>query len=109
MIEEYEQSLKYYRDLKNSFDTATEEGFEKGFKKGIEQALEQGRKKGLEQGLEKGIEQGLEKGIEQGFEQGRNVERKAFAKKLLAQKMPPANVAEIIGLSLEEVQLLSHA
>ena len=87
--------------MKYSFDTATEEGFEKGFKKGIEQALEQGRKKGLEQGLEKGIEQG--------FEQGRNVERKAFAKKLLAQKMPPANVAEIIGLSLEEVQLLSHA
>lgn len=32
----YEDSLKYYRDLKNSLDTAREEGFEKGIEKGIE-------------------------------------------------------------------------
>ena len=37
----YEDSLKYYRDLKNSLDTAREEGFEKGIEKGIEKvALE---------------------------------------------------------------------
>jgi len=29
----YEDSLKYYRDLKNSLDTAREEGFEKGMEK----------------------------------------------------------------------------
>ncbi|MDO5608757.1 MAG: Rpn family recombination-promoting nuclease/putative transposase, partial [Capnocytophaga sp.] len=31
----YEDSLKYYRDLKNSFDTAREEGFNKGKKEGL--------------------------------------------------------------------------
>ena len=31
----YEDSLKYYRDLKNSLDTAEEEGFVKGIDKGI--------------------------------------------------------------------------
>lgn len=29
-IQSYEDSLKYYRDLKNSLDTAKEEGFEEG-------------------------------------------------------------------------------
>ncbi len=31
---EYEESLKYYRDLKNSLDTAREEGLEEGLEKG---------------------------------------------------------------------------
>lgn len=35
-IQSYEDSLKYYRDLKNSLDTAMQEGFEKGIEKGIE-------------------------------------------------------------------------
>ncbi|MGB0524346.1 MAG: PD-(D/E)XK nuclease family transposase [Flammeovirgaceae bacterium] len=34
--EAYEDSLKSYRDLKNSLDTAFEEGMEKGMEKGIE-------------------------------------------------------------------------
>jgi len=35
-IRSYEDSLKYYRDLKNSLDTAKEEGIEEGIIKGIE-------------------------------------------------------------------------
>lgn len=35
--EQYENSLKNYRDLKNCFDTAREEGREEGIKKGIEE------------------------------------------------------------------------
>lgn len=44
-VRSYEDSLKYYRDLKNSLDTAKEEGFEEGIEKGI--------KKGIEKGIEK--------------------------------------------------------
>lgn len=44
-VRSYEDSLKYYRDLKNSLDTAKEEGFEEGVEKGI--------KKGIEKGIEK--------------------------------------------------------
>jgi len=35
-VRSYEDSLKYYRDLKNSLDTAKEEGIIVGFEKGIE-------------------------------------------------------------------------
>ena len=33
-LREYEDSLKAYRDIKNSLDTAREQGFEKGHEKG---------------------------------------------------------------------------
>ncbi|MFN8436199.1 MAG: Rpn family recombination-promoting nuclease/putative transposase [Cytophagales bacterium] len=33
-IRSYEDSLKYYRDLKNSLDTAKEEGYEQGYEQG---------------------------------------------------------------------------
>ena len=34
-VDKYEDSLKYYRDLKNSFDTAREEGREEGLEEGV--------------------------------------------------------------------------
>ena len=49
MLSSYEDSLKYYRDLKNSLDTAKEEGVIEGIAKGIEQGIEQGIEKGIEQ------------------------------------------------------------
>lgn len=46
-VRSYEDSLKYYRDLKNSLDTAKEEG------------REEGREEGIEEGMKKGIEKGI--------------------------------------------------
>jgi len=50
----YEDSLKYYRDLKNSIDTARDEGriegIEKGMQKGIEKGIEQVAKHALLKG-----------------------------------------------------------
>ena len=44
-VKAYEQSLKYYRDLKNSIDTARDEGIEEGMEKGMEKGMELERKK----------------------------------------------------------------
>jgi len=44
-LNSYEDSLKYYRDLKNALDTAFEDGIVKGVEKGIEQGIEQGIEK----------------------------------------------------------------
>ncbi|PID48900.1 MAG: hypothetical protein CR991_09170 [Proteobacteria bacterium] len=43
----YEDSIKYYRDLKNAYDTAHQEGLEEG--------LEIGRQEGEEIGITKGM------------------------------------------------------
>ena len=42
-LREYEDSLKAYRDIKNSLDTAREQGFEKGHEKGRAEGLAEGR------------------------------------------------------------------
>ena len=49
-LREYEDSLKAYRDIKNSLDTAREQGFEKGHEKG----RAEGRAEGLAEGLAEG-------------------------------------------------------
>ncbi|TVQ54145.1 MAG: Rpn family recombination-promoting nuclease/putative transposase [Spirulina sp. DLM2.Bin59] len=47
----YEDSLKYYRDLQNSLDTARQEGIEEGIQQGIQQGVRQVAIQGIEQGL----------------------------------------------------------
>ena len=47
----YEDSLKYYRDLKNVTDTARDEGFEEGVSQGIEKGLQTAALALFKQGL----------------------------------------------------------
>ena len=54
--QEYENSLKYYRDLKNSLDTAKEEGIIEGMKKGIEKGIEKEKIEIAKNMISKGIE-----------------------------------------------------
>jgi predicted transposase/invertase (TIGR01784 family) len=49
-VRSYEDSLKYYRDLKNSIDTAREEGKTEGMIEGKEQGLIEGKEKGKLEG-----------------------------------------------------------
>lgn len=84
----YEDSLKYYRDLKNVIDTAWEEGKEEGF----------------EEGLERGREEGLEKGREEGEQMGIKMGKIEIARKLLSQGMSREQVQEMTGLDEEEMK-----
>jgi hypothetical protein len=74
----YEDSLKYYRDMKNSLDTAFDEGMVKG----------------IEKGMEKGIEKGLEKGMEK------------VAKQMLDEKEPLEKILKFTGLTFEQIEKL---
>jgi len=53
-LKEYEDSLKAYRDIKNSIDTAREEGLAKGREEGLAEGLAKGREEGLAKGREEG-------------------------------------------------------
>jgi len=81
-LSSYEDSLKYYRDLKNSLDTAFEEG--------------------IEQGIERGIERGIEQGIERGIEEG--IERVAIG--LIKEKVPDQIISSTTGLTREQIDYL---
>ena len=82
MRKEYEDSLKAYRDVKNSIDTALE--------------------KGREEGLAKGLAKGLEKGREEGMEK----EKISTARRLLSMGLSEEQVSTATELPLEEIQKL---
>ena len=82
MRKEYEDSLKAYRDVKNSIDTA----------------LEKGREEGLAKGLEKGREEGMAKGMEK--------EKISTARRLLSMGLSEEQVSTATELPLEEIQKL---
>ena len=78
-------------------------------------ALDWAREDGIKQGKEIGREEGKEEGREQGKKEGREQEKietanklKEIAKKLKEQKMPTKQIAEITGLSEEEIESINN-
>ena len=57
-LKSYEDSKKFYRDIKNSMDTAFEEGKVEGKEEGKEEGLKQGELKGLKKGRIEGLKEG---------------------------------------------------
>ena len=88
-MREYEASKKAYRDIKNSIDTAKQEGLAEG----------------LEIGMAKGMKQGMEKGMKQGMEKGMNLRSLEIARKMLAKGLDEASVMDMTGLTAEEIKL----
>ena len=85
-VSSYEDSLKYYRDIKNSLDTAEEKGIEIGEKKGEKRGIEIGEKRGIEIGEKRGIEK--------------------VARSLKGEGMSGQKIGDITGLSLKEIESL---
>lgn len=79
-------SLKAYRDIKNSLDTAKE----------------QGREEGMEEGLARGREEGLAKGREEGRAEGIAL----VAKMMYDKGMDIDAIASITALAKDEVERL---
>ena len=79
-LKEYEDSLKAYRDVKNSIDTA----------------LEKGREEGMAEGMEKGLAEGMEK------------EKQSTARRLLSMGLSEEQVSTATELPLEVIRKLSE-
>ena len=79
-VRSYEDSLKYYRDIKASLDTKFEEGLQKG----------------IEEGLQKGIEEGMQKGIEK------------VAVNALNKGMSVDDIVDLTGLTKEQIVEISE-
>lgn len=59
-IKEYEDSLKAYRDIQNSIETAKEEEFAKGYAEGFVEGFKQGIAKGEQKIVQAMIQQGCD-------------------------------------------------
>ena len=79
----YEESLKVYRDWKNTIDTAVMKAVKKATRKAREEGLEEGRAEGLEE--------------------GRAEATYAIARQLKSEGLPATTIAKATGLSEEEI------
>ena len=103
---EYDECLKIYRDNKNTWDYAIENGFREGQEKGYKEGIEKGIEKGIEQGIKQGIEKGIKEGIEKGIEQGKITALRETAAKLKAQGMEIDTIMTCTGLDAETIASL---
>ena len=85
-MREYEASKMAYRDIKNSIDTAKQEG--------------------LAEGMEKGMELGIEKGMENGMEKGMNQKALDIARNMLADGVDINLIMKYSGLTQEQIEKL---
>ena len=88
-VREYEASKKAYRDIKNSIDTAKNQGKEEGLAEGIEIGKKETRKEGRKEGR---IEANTE-----------------TAQRLLAMGLSAEQVAEATQLPLDIIEKLSKS
>ena len=93
-LKEYEDSLKAYRDVKNSIDTALEKGREEGRAEGREEGRAEGRAEGREEGRAEGRAEGRVEGVIQ------------VARKLLDAGMDVDTIMKMTDLSKGEIEKL---
>lgn len=91
---EYDECLKIYRDNKNTWDYAIENGFREG------------QEKGYKEGIEKGIQKGILKGKKEGIEEGRITALREIAEKLKSQGMDVATIVACTGLDADTIAAL---
>lgn len=75
-------------------------------KKWKEELLQQGLQEGLQQGVQQGLQQGLQQGRNEGRTEGRYEGIRVTARNLKNKGMPLAEIAEVTGLSIEEIEKL---
>ena len=88
--QEYEASKMAYRDIKNSIDTAKQEGLAEG----------------MEKGMEKGMELGMEKGMKKGMAKGMNQKALDIARNMLADGVDINLIMKYSGLTQEQIEKL---
>lgn len=90
-LKSYEDSKKFYRDIKNSMDTAFEEGKVEGKVEGKEEGLKQGELKGLKKGRIEGLNLGKKTMIVEIIQKG------------VSNNMSVETLTQLTGLTEKEV------
>ena len=97
-LREYEDSLKAYREIKNSLDTAKEEGRAEGREEGRAEGREEGRKEGRAEGREEGRAEGREEGRAEGIAM--------VAKMMYAKGIDVDVIASMTGMAIDKIKAL---
>lgn len=104
--DEYDELLKVYRDNKNTWEYAIENGFEEGQVKGMAAGLAEGKAKGLAEGKAKGLAEGKAKGLAEGKAAGMAEGLTTAARAMKQKGMDIASIMDCTGLDAETIATL---
>lgn len=99
----YEDSKKFYRDIKNSMDTAFEEGKEEGKEEGLKQGELKGLKKGRIEGVKEGKLKGMNLGMKAGHIEGKKTMIVEIIQNGVSNNMSVETLTQLTGLTEKEV------
>ena len=85
---------------------AKAEGRQQGIQEGIQQGIQEGMQQGIQEGMQQGIQEGMQAGIQQGTQQGIQQGQINIARRMLAKGLDIEDIAELAGLSVEEIEKL---
>ena len=91
------------------FATAIKQEHQKGRQEGMLEGRREGMLEGRQEGMLEGRREGIQKGKREGVRLGITKGREAVAKNMLAKAMEIRLIADITGLSLEEIKALTWA
>ena len=97
-----EDGKKFYRDIKNSMDTAFEEGKEEGQEEGKVEGKEEGLKQGELKGLKKGRIEGLKEGRIEGLNLGKKTMIVEIIQNGVSNNMSVEILTQLTGLNEKE-------
>ncbi|TNE46940.1 MAG: Rpn family recombination-promoting nuclease/putative transposase [Deltaproteobacteria bacterium] len=96
----YDAQLREIRDYRTIMTGAIVEGWQKGHKQGLEAGLQEGRQEGLQEGRQGGLQEGRQEGLQE----GRQEVHTKVVRKLQQQGYSLEEIANILEVSVEELQ-----
>ena len=84
-----------------------QEGRQEGLQEGRQEGLQEGRQEGRQEGLQEGFSQGEQAGLEKGIQTGEQIGLLKSAKKMLEAGMTPQQIADILNISVQDIQNLN--
>ena len=98
----FDARMKMRSDILGEMELNYAEGLERGIEKGLERGIE----KGLERGRAEGVAKGRAEGRAEGMAKGRTEGIWAMARNMKSKSFDASLIAEITGLSQEEIEKL---
>jgi len=73
-----------------------------------QEGIQEGRQEGRQEGIQEGRQEGIQEGRQEGIQEGRQEGRQAVALNMLRSGMTVDSIAQLTGLSLQQIQQLER-
>ncbi len=104
--EQYEEKMKFIRDVNSQIASAKKLGLEEGLKEGLKEGRAEGKAEGLKEGLKEGLREELREELREGLREGELKTKQNVARNMKEAGIELSQIETITGLSIEDIRKL---